>query len=52
MTHLRYCAAMAALFLSAWGNAAQAGGAAITTAPPAEPRTAQVGLAIPVKLVI
>jgi len=51
MTHFRFCAALA-LFLSSWGGVAHAGGAPITSAPPAEPRAAQVEAATPVGLVL
>ena len=52
MTHVRFCAAMAALSLSSWGGVAHAGDAAIMSAPPAEPRTAQVESAHPVRLLL
>ena len=52
MTHVRFCAAMAALSLSSWGGVAHAGDVAIMSAPPAEPRTAQVESAHPVRLML
>jgi len=52
MTHVRFCAAMAALSLSSWGGVAYAGGVAIMSAPPAEPRAAQVELAHPGRLLL
>ncbi len=52
MTRLRLCVAMAVLSLWSWSGVVRAGSVAITSAPPAEPRTAQVAMAIPATLVL